>query len=279
MTELRPVEFHIKKLIEWNIWKKECLPRLRYASRLKIPHLPELLPFGGKCAIVGAGPSVVGYVEKIKSIAAGSDNIVMSVNASHSWLLSHDLTPNIHVIFEPDLEEAKTALGCDPQKGIAYYIASHCAQQVFKDLEGFHRVLYHAFCPPQEYQQAIGRYFPGEFMVAGGYATFFRCLSIALILGYRDFELFGVDSSFEDSSHLEGYAVANREQPIMVWGADSSHKNMKEFKTQGGLVFQANEFVEFCKHNQAGIHLRINGDGLLRYIHESRYPEQYQRKE
>lgn len=279
MTELRPVEFHIKRLIEWDVWKQECIPRLRYAAKLRVPHLPQLLPFDGKCAIVGAAPSVKGYIEQIKAIQRDEANIVMSVNATHAWLLGLGIKPNIHVIFEPDLEDAGPSLGCAPQQGIAYYIASHCAQQVFKELAGYHRVLYHAFCPPQEYQQAIGRYFPGEFMVAGGYATFFRCLSVALILGYRDFELFGVDSSFEDSSHLDGYAIANREQKIKVWGADSSHANMKEFTTQGGLVFQANEFVEFCKHNQAGLHLRIHGDGLLRYIHESRYPEQYQRKE
>lgn len=276
MPDLRPVEFKIEKVVAWEEWRHECLPRLRYAKELKIPHLPQLLPHNGKCAIVGAGPSVTKFVDQIREIGRGPLNILMSVNGAHEWLRKQGIVPNIHVIFENDLEEAKTALGGEPVKGTTYYIASHCARPVFTQLKNYKRVLYHAFLSPQEYQRAIARYFPGEFMVAGGYATMFRSLTIAIILGYRDFDLFGIDSSFEESSHLDGYAIANREPKVTIWGADPEHKNLKKFTTQGGLAYQANEFIEYCKANQANLRLRVHGDGLLRYVHESRYPEQYQ---
>ncbi len=112
-------------------------------------------------------------------------------------------------------------------------------------------------------------------MVSGGYATFFRAVSIGVILGFRDFELFGIDSSFEESSHVDGYKVANIEPKITVWGTDPRTDSRREFTTQGGLAFQANEFISFCKANQEGLSLRVHGDGLVRYLHESRFPEQY----
>lgn len=275
MTELRPVEFQFQTRIEWNEWKLECIPRLQHAALLKIPHLPQLLPHGGLCAVVGAAPSVQGYVDQIKTIAAGASNRVLSVNGAHSWLLKNGVTPHIHIISEMDLDDVEVALGGAPHPEVTYYLASYCSPRLFEQLKGHHCVLWHPYCWPQGYQEAIASHFPGEFMVGGGFCTLFKSMIITIILGYRELELFGVDSSFEGSSHVDGYALADKEPRVTVWGANPTHTKVKKFTTQGGLAFQASEFVEFCKHYQSVLRLRIRGAGLLRYVHESRYPEQY----
>ncbi len=272
---MRPVQFEIQTILDWDDWKQTCIPRLRHARGLDIPHLPQFHPHLGKCAIVGAGPSVKHYVEQIKAIGAGDLNLVLTVNGAHDWLIQQDVPPDIHVVSEMDLEDARVALGGHPHPDVAYYICSYCAPSIFLQLASYRRVLWHAFCAPQGYQQAIAKYFPGDFMVAGGFCTFFRTLTIATILGYRDIELFGIDSSFEDSSHVDGYVLADKEPRIKLWGADPNHVDLRQFTTQGGLAFQVREFLDYCKHNQAGLSLRVHGDGLLRYVHESRYPEQY----
>lgn len=218
---------------------------------------------------MGAAPSVKDYVDQIKQA-----QVILSVNGAHNWLIKHGVIPNIHVISEMDLTGVKEALGGEPHPGVAYYVSSYCAPAIFEQLQGYRQVLWHPYCAPEGYQQAIAEYFPGEFMVAGGFCTFFRSITIATILGYRDLELFGVDSSFEGSSHVDGYALADKEARISIWGANPD--GLRRFTTQGGLAFQASEFLDYCKFNQAGLRLRIHGDGLLRYLHEGRYPEQYQ---
>lgn len=275
MTELCPVEFQFQSHIKWEEWKQDCIPHLQHATTLKIPHLPQLLPHEGVCAIVGAAPSVQGYVDQIKSIAEGKFNRILSVNGAHAWLLKQQIPPHIHVISEMDLDDIRVALGGDPHPEVTYYVASYCNPVLFEQLKEHRCVLWHSYCWPQGYQQAIATHFPGEFMVGGGFCTFFKSMIIPIVLGYRELELFGVDSSFEGSSHVGGYVLANKEPRVTVWGANPSHTKVKKFTTQGGLAFQASEFVEFCKNNQANLRLRIHGDGLLRYIHESRYPEQY----
>ena len=275
---LHPVKFNLGTVVHWEEWQLRCIPNIKYASKLKIPHLPQLQPHDGKMAIVGAGPSVSDYLDEIRAIKEARDfNNLISVNGAHNWLVKSGVKPRIHIVFEPDLEDVRDALGGDPAEGVTYYIASQCDKKIFRQLEGHNRVIWHAFQPPQEYQQAIHRYFPGEFMVAGGYATFFRAISISVILGFRDFELFGIDCSFKDSSHIDGYAIANVEPRTNVWGSDPRTNRLKKFTTQGGLAFQANEFIELCKHNHDGLSIRVHGDGLLRYLHEARYPEQYQK--
>lgn len=274
--ELFPAKFSIERTMVWEEWRETCFRRLHYASKLKIRHLPQLEPHTGKCAIVGAGPTVKDYLNEIKAIRGNDFNSVMTLNAAHDWLIKQGIKPRIHVIFEDDNPDVQTVLGGLPHKEVTYYIASHCPETIFKQLEGYNRVLWHPFMAPQEYQQAIARWFPGEFMVCGGYATFFRTMAIATILGFRDFDLFGLDSSYEeDSSHIDDYPTVSEEPKINIYGRHPTTNEIRQFSTKGGLAFQANEFVEFCKVNQAGLKLRVHGNSLLRYLHESRYPEQY----
>ena len=113
-------------------------------------------------------------------------------------------------------------------------------------------------------------------MLAGGWGTLFRCINVSIVLGYRKFELFGVDSSFDgDSDHLPGYKMANLEKVYNIWGVDELSHEARKFRSNGSLAFQAYEFLKFCEVNQKALSIRVYGDNLLRYIHKSRYPEQY----
>jgi uncharacterized Rossmann fold enzyme len=250
---------------------------LEYAASLKLPHLPQCEPHEGTCHIIGAGPSVLEFEDALRYIRSNNTDLVMTLYGAHTWAINCGIVPHIHVVFESDLEDVTHALGGPPHNEVTYYVCSHCDRTIFDQLEGHKCVLWHAECPPQGYHEAIARLFPGEFMVHGGYATFFRSMTIAIILGYRKFELYGMDSSFEESSHLKGYAIADKEPRVVVWAKHPQTEELKQFTSQGGLVFQASEFLRFCKINQSGLKIRINGDGLLRYLHESRYPDQYER--
>jgi hypothetical protein len=274
---LQHIQFEFQQVLDWQDWRHTCVPRLKYAANLEIPHLPELQAHMGKMAIVGAGPSVVNYVDKIKTFKVSDEDNLMSLNATHNWLIQQGIIPRIHVISEFDVEDVEISLGGPPHKDVYYYVSSSCHLNIFKQLANYKRVLWHPFMPMQGYQNAIKRYFPNDFMVASGFATFFKSLAISAILGFRNFDLFGLDSSFDESSHMEGYVISNTEPKITVWAADQSGKKLKKFLTQGGLAFQAKEFLEFCKYNQSGIDLRVRGEGLLRYLHENRYPEQYRK--
>ena len=275
-TNLHPAKFEINTVLEWEDWKHVVLPRIAAAAKLPIRRLKAFPAHTGHAVIVGAGPSAVNFVEKIKGFSNQPLTTFFSVNGAHQWLIERELKPKIHVLFEHDVDTCRTSLGGLPDPEVVYYVASHCSPDVFRELHGYRYILWHAFIPLQEYQDAINTHFPGEFMVAGGYATFFRTLTIAYLLGYRDFDLFGVDSSFESNSHLDGYPTSNVEESISVWGVDPRDDTIRKFTSQGGLAFQASEFIKFCEQYHKDIKLRVHGDSLLRYLHETRYPEQYQ---
>lgn len=278
-TILKPIQFQFPpfKVEAWEEWKHELFTRLIYASKLKIPHIPELLPHEGMAVVVGSAPSITEFKDEIGNLSNGELDILVSINGSHDWLIKNVRPPNIHLIYESDIEDIEVSLGGPPHKDVTYYICSQCHPAVYEQLRGYKCVLWHVFREHQEYQNAIARIFKGDFMIAGGWGSLFRSINIAITLGYRRFSLFGVDSSFEgDNDHIEGYKTANVEQRYNIWGVDDITKEARKFRSNGSLAFQAYEFLRFCEINQQALSIRVYGDGLLRYVHKSRYPDQYQ---
>jgi hypothetical protein len=272
MLELKPITYITKP--SFVLSTKERTKRLKFYARQNVRHLPELMPYYGTAAIVGASPTIGDCLDRIKEIK--HDGLVFSVNGAHNWLIEHGIIPNIHVLFENDMESPEVSLGGPPHPDVYYYICTQCNPKVFRKLSNRNKVIWHYFDDEPEYQQAIAKYFPGEFMVGGGYATLFRSITVARILGYRKFELFGCDSSFdEDSTHYEGYHTASKEIKMVV--AAGNELSYRMFKTTPSLSFQAYEFMQFCEANQSSLLVQVHGDGLMRYLHQMRYPEQYER--
>ncbi len=275
--DLRPVAFTVpKKIIIGPVeWKEQYLPRLEYAASLQIPHLQSLPPHGGTCIVVGAGPSVLGQLDQIKELRTDF-SFTCSINGAHDWLVKNGVVPNIHVIFEFDSTTLEELLGGPPNDQTVYYVCSHCRQDVIKGVEGYKRALWHADQDDEQYQAAITGLFPNEFMVGGNHITFFRTLSIAMCLGFRKFELFGVDASFVgDFTHMEGYKLSNLEEVYHIWGCNEATNELRKFKTTANLALLAYDFFKFCEAYQSMIMIRVHGDSLLRYVHESKYPNQY----
>lgn len=275
-VELKKLYYDAGKTDVWRRLIKDRQGRLEYAAKQEIIHLTELVPHNGKCAIVGAAPSVRDYIDDIKKFTG--EDMIISLNGAHNFLVESGIPPRIHILFEIDLERVEDSTGGPPHKDVYYYICSHCNQSIFKQLRSHHKVLWHCFDEPPEYQAFVLKLFPKEFMLGGGFVTFFRAVNIGWILGFRQFELFGCDCSFEgEISHYEGYHTKSTEQKMVV--AAGAKDNYRVFNTTPTLSFLANEIIRFCDTNQRGITLKVNGDGLLRHMHQMEYPELYQQEE
>lgn len=250
----------------------DSLTKLEQVAKLDIQHLIPLPSHKGRCAIVGGAPSIKNNIEELKTFIEG--DIIISINGAHEFLLKNNIIPRIHPLFEIDLRKVEDSTGGPPHKEVFYYICSHCDQSIFKQLEGYKRILWHAFDERPEYQKEVTKLFPGEPMITGGYETFFRALNIGLTLGFREFEVFGCDCSFEGNhSHFDGYHNDLKEIRIEV--AAGTEETHRLFQTTPSLSYIANEFIRFCDVYQPGVKVKIHGDGLLRYLHQSKYPDLY----
>jgi len=273
--ELKTIYYDADKTEQWRELVKNRQNCLEYAAKFKIPHLVQLEPHDGKCAIVGAAPSIKNHLDEVKEFK--DIDLTISLNGAHNWLVEHGITPRIHILFEVDLEKVEESTGGPPHRDVYYYVCSHCQPSIFKQLKGYHRVLWHCFDEPPDYQALVARLFPGEFMIGGGFVTFFRAINIATILGYRKFDIYGCDCSYEgETVHYEGYHNSSREPKMIV--AAGTKEQYRVYNTTPSLSFLASEFIRFCDTNNRGLDIRVHGDGLMRHLHQTEYPEQYHLK-
>ena len=276
--KLSPIafKFGIDKCSDWSDFKKICIPRMEYSVTLPMKHLAQLPPTQGTCIIVGAGPTVNKFIDKLRVIRNGTAYALCAINRMHEFLIQRGIIPQFHVVFENDVEDVEQALGGPPHKDITYYISSHCHKDVFEQLKDYNCVLWHPAINDENYNKLVNEMFPNEPIAGGdaGHVTFFRSLAIAHLLGYRNYELYGIDSSFEDSDHIDGYRGSDTEPRIKVWGRKKITGEMRQFTTNGTLAFQAYRFIFLCDGNR-DLRIRVHGDNLIRFIHQGRFPEMY----
>lgn len=235
----------------------DAVANMRAASRLAgLVRLRQLPEHEGSCVIVAGGPSAADHVDDIGRLADEPLNLLCSINCMHSWLHERGLHPNIHVIFEPDVDVYQL-LGM-PRLATAYYVCSQCPPRIFRALDGHRVVLWHYWDIDVAYDRAVAELFPGEFMIGGGYPTLFRTMNIAIMLGYREFDLFGVDCSFTDDEHqhVAGYPTRPEMAPV-----DYAYDG-KTYRTLGALVLQAEMIEKFCAEARE-VRVRVHGSGLL----------------
>jgi hypothetical protein len=259
---------------------QDAADHMRYAATLGLPKLtinPGSLP--GRAIVVGGAPSVKDYLDQIRLLAADPDNAVFALNWTHNWLIANGIVPHGCVMMEIDADPCQIL--DHPHPDVTYYIASLCFPQTFIGLEGYRRVLWHAGQDEEKQERALAELFPGDTKIGGGCTTFTRTLNIALVLGYRSFDLFGVDSSFPldaKSTHVEGYPADTtpKADGIEIWAKNEDTGMVRNFRTVGYLAQQAEQFRLWCRTNHPLFRMRVHGDGLLRFIHEQNHPEQYQ---
>jgi len=263
MSEVQPVRFF--KINAASKLPDDIFDNLVAASKLPILHLRQFPEHSGRAVIVGGAPSVEKYYPRIWQLMANKKkSTLFSINCMHRWLVERNLRPNIHVVFEEDIDP--TVVIGKPCHKTAYYISSHCPPKLFDYFKGHKTVLWHFYAEELKYQSAIAALFPSEPMIAGGYTTLFRAINIAIVLGYRKFDLFGVDSSFEndDNQHIEGYPTKPSNVGLAdVWWGE------RKFRTTGALAFQAEMIRRFCKENRGKIQFSVYGSGLLPYMLET----------
>lgn len=141
-------------------------------------------------AIVGFAPSLKNTYQEIKNFK----NII-TCSGAHKFLLERGFTPEdfetwYHLDVDP--RPHKVELLGTPRKGIIY-LPTSCIHPTYIDKlqeNNVEIVMWHVFAKDGESDQVIPR---GEWSVTGGSDAGMRCMSVARVLGYKDFHIFGMD--------------------------------------------------------------------------------------
>lgn len=219
-----------------------------------------------KCVIVGGGRSILGQIDKLRELY-DEGAYFLAVNQVHNWLIENAMKPHGQIIYEvgPIMDHLQLHLHPD----VRYFVCSICDPETFDKLEGYDIHVWNTCTQSAETNAAPA----GHFLVGGGGTTMARAIPLGLHLGFRNFDVFGAESSYEELSHFNGTPEHAKDRiDITVKLSDG---RVRVFNSAPYLALQAQNMRDIFKLHHWMFKCRFHGDGMLPWIHRNMFPEQY----
>ncbi len=230
----------------------ERVDQMQQAINRGLPFLKKERDFhDDKISIVCYGPSLLDTWQSIPE-----DNPILTVSGAHDFILSRNRIPDFHVEIDPRAH--KPLMLKHPQDSTRYLMASVCHPDFWERLEGKEVELWHLDDGP-ETREWVRQHHPAgvDTLIGGGCTVGQRALNVASALGYRRFDVFGMDCSFSDARHAGPHT--NEIQPVLQIQFEG-----RNFSTTPGLLQAANEMSTFMQTTD--VEVDFHGDGLLQEI-------------
>lgn len=232
-----------------NTERESISKNIKHALTLPYQWLAPQEPHDGHMVVIGGGPSLKKDIEEIAE-RQRRGQLIFATNNTYNWLCDHGITPDCHVMLDAR-EDNKEFL---PKSGkpLCYY-ASQCHPDV---LVGDNIILWHSFS--DGILEEIGNN-TGDPLVGGGTTVGLKSLALGHILGYRNFHLYGFDSSYtEDQNHAYPQALNDGERVLDV------EMNGKKYRAAAWMCAQVEQFKETSKALvESGAVVSVHGSGLL----------------
>lgn len=218
-------------------------------------------PHKGKLVICGGGPSLADNLDKIR-FRKRRGQTIWALNGVHDYLIENRIIPDAMVM--TDSRPADVCFVQKPRKDVKYYIAANCHPDVFAALKGYDVEMW--FLNMDETKRVYEPLMNGDrpfHALNGGNTVGLRSMTLGFWNGYRDFTLFGYDSSYRNGdNHAYRQPLNDGEAVELVYAGDTP------FYAARWMIVQTNVFQKTAKElvEQWGCSINVIGDGLLPFV-------------
>ena len=231
-----------------------CAANLATALARGLPSCKPLPERMGRLAVVGAGPSVRGFLDELRAW----DGEIWAVNGAYAYLIENGIVPHGFVALDPLPGLAEYVAKAHP--ATVHYISLMCDPAVFDALAGSHVM---TWIPAQDHANI---HFPqNSYLVPGGTTALTRTPALAKMLGWRDVTIYGADCSFDQVSRYAyphgTYKEDSRSEVVPVMCNDEG-----PFYSEEALLKQASQFGVLSQTKAIKLSFRCGGllDAYLR---------------
>jgi uncharacterized Rossmann fold enzyme len=209
---------------------EERLQRMRENIRRDLPRLTVQPACPESVAICGYGPSLKQTWQQIQT------PWVVATSGAHDFLIERGITPVWYVEYDP--RDEKLAFVKNPCEDTTYCLASVCHDAMFEHLRNNKVLLWHALgANPQPDCKLVNDAEDDGILLLGGSTSGLRAVNVAHVLGFRNFDLFGLDCSYSAGEIWAGPHVGQRHNIIEV------ECNGKRFQTSDVMLNAADELL------------------------------------
>lgn len=225
----------------------------RTPSRLDVAGTPDN---GRTAVLVCNGPSLADTWPAVSLARFRGEADVFSVSSAHRFLIERGIVPLAHLDCDPR-EHKLRQIGA-PHMAVKYWLAS-CVHPGWLDLLAGHDVaLWHSY--NGQASRAAFEIDPGARMVVGGGSIGLRAVSVLYCLGYRCFEIHGMDCSFRDGAVYANEHLGKAKSAIKV------KCNGRWFESAAVMLLYARYFTKHVAMLPEAT-FTLHGNGLLQHMH------------
>lgn len=230
---------------------------LRVKQRVTTPGAVSKLPAHGREALlVCYGPSIRLTWPEIKMAKCNPDVDVFTVSGSHQYLLEeHNIIPYAHIDCDP--RPHKVAQLGQPHPDVKYWLASCSHPDYLDKLQGHDVALWHSYNGPESLIAV--QWEPEHRMIIGGGSVGMRAISLLYYLGYRKFEVHGMDCSFDAGVQHAGEHMGKPMEGVQVKCGD------RWFETSPVFIVYSRYFIKQMQRMDDA-RVTLAGDGMLQHM-------------
>ena len=219
------------------------------AAALHLPLLKKKGKFNDRrMSIVCYGPSLEDTWKQIR-------RPMMTVSGAHDFMVDRGIVPDFHVDCDPRAHKAQMLK--KPQKETKYLMASVCHPDFWAVLKGQNVKVWHLVNGDDlETVAWVAQHHPEgmESLIGGGSSVGMRAMNVSAALGFRRFDIYGMDCSFTKNRHA-GAHTGKEQTKILV------RVGLRTFQTTQQMLHAAIEMEKFLETQDAEV--VFYGDGLM----------------
>lgn len=233
-----------------------------------ISGLGNVLIIERPCVLVGSGHSALQHLEQIKSRYLIGDEII-AVKGAHDWLVKNGIIPRAAVAMDPQQSRAKCFKRL--HRKVLYLCASQMHPDTWEHLRGYQVLVWHSRIESgQEKRPGWDKRVIFPCCVTSGHSA----IALLYVLGRRNFELFGFDSSIpEATTWAQRISARLRGRPLKLDGArvprgrDIAEVRVGEqrFFTTAEMAHQALELQPLLQQ-LPGVRVNAHGHGYYQAL-------------
>lgn len=176
---------------------------IEFAHSQGFKNLAELegVEAGNKSVVIGGGPSVGEKKSLIHTLSLLSKRKVVSIERMLPWCIKHDIFPD-YVLATDGHEDVVESFKEMPKT--RYVLNSQCHPAVFEHLKGQEVYIFNSHNEDLTNDEFISWGDLEGVQVNTGSTVVLGCISISMLLGMREFDVFGFDCHITEAEYAEG---------------------------------------------------------------------------
>lgn len=170
--------------------------------------VPQPIREGESVSIACYGPSLQETWQELT-------HPIISVSGALKFLTARGITPDYHVAMDPRLDAVPPIE--PPVDGVHYLMATVCHPKTWTVLRGQRVSQWHAISDKTITPQWVQLKDPGMPVVTTGSNVGLGAIQIGGMLGYRHFEIHGMDGSCRDGARHAGVHTGQKQKADITW--------------------------------------------------------------